>query len=36
MIELLESFEIYAKLNTAAADKGLMDLSRMDLKRGKG
>ena len=36
MIELLESFEIYAKLNNAATDKGLMNLSRNDLKRGKG
>jgi len=36
MIELLESFEIYAKLNTAATDKGLMDLNRDQLKRGQG
>ena len=34
MIELLESFEIYAKLNNAATDKGLMNLSRNELKRG--
>ena len=32
-IELLESFEVYAKINNAASDKGLMDLSRNELKR---
>ena len=32
-IELLESFEVYAKINNAATDMSLMDLSRNDLKR---
>jgi hypothetical protein len=34
MIELLESFEVYAKLNNAATDKGLMNLNKEQLKRG--
>ena len=32
MIDLLQSFEQYAKINSAAIDKGLMQISREDLK----
>jgi hypothetical protein len=35
-IELLESFEVYAKINNAATDKGLMNMSRQELKRSTG
>ena len=32
MIDLLQSFEVYAKINSAAMDKGLMQISREELK----
>lgn len=35
MIDLLQSFEVYAKINSAAMDKGLMQISREELKGSK-
>jgi hypothetical protein len=35
-IELLESFEVYAKINNAATDRGLINMSRTELKRSTG